>query len=415
MNSYFVTSNDIKNGPSSNLNITHADGDYLYTPSKKYLDLRSGLWNVSLGYNKELTNRMKARFDNVLDNQIPYIDINSYDTPDYNLYASSLLGFMNDGVEKSDFKSVTFTNSGSEGVEIGVKISQDFAKHVKKEGNKIIVFKNSYHGTFFGSMSVSHKFFGLEHAYETANNVIIVDPPINEQGLNNILNTIETNHLNISSFIIEPILGSGGSISIASEYLEEIVSFCKKYEVLTIFDEVSTGFYRTGDRFAHTSLKNKPNVVILSKSINNGALPFGAVIIDDYTYRCLEKQNINHFSTQSGNVLGISSAITTLEYYIENEQQIKHNVQEIEKLVYLYSSKYSVDITGKGAMFSIPINELEKVIRIRETLKNMGILVYIYENIDNTSGITIHPNLLINQKKLEMALNILFRKVAENL
>lgn len=415
MKSFFITSAAIDKGPSSNLNIIKAKGDSLYSDSKQFLDLRSGLWNVSLGYNSELIMNIKSQFEIILENKLPYLDINSYNNPVYSAYSSSLLNFMNEGETRGTFTSATYTNSGSEGVEIAVKISQDYARYHGKMNNKIIVFKNSYHGSFFGSMSVSHKFFGLDSAYQTSNNVFVVDPPSNDVELNNIIDLMEANHTDISSIIIEPVLGSGGSITINDKYLETLLSLSNRLNILTVFDEVSTGFLRLGERFSFSQLERKPNIVVLSKSINNGVLPFGAVVIDEFTYSCLEDKNINHFSTQSGNLLCISSAIETLKYFIEYEEEIKLNVQKIESIIRGSSKQYSLDINGRGAMYSIPINDTHKVILIREALKKAGILVYVYENINNTSGITIHPNLLMDLKRLENSVNIIFRKVTEYL
>jgi len=410
MKSYFITSNSIEKGPSSGINVVKGDADFLYDHSKKYLDLRSGLWNVSLGYNNTLLKKIKEEFGLILDNGIPYLDINSYHHDYYDEYSKRILKFMD---EDDVFVSASFTTGGSEGVEMSVKISHDFANSVGKNNKKIIIFKNSYHGTFFGSMSVSHKFFGLKHSYETVNDVIIVEPPKNEEDLKNISSIIYDNRDDIASFIIEPVLGSAGSINIKEEYLDRIIGLCKECDILTIFDEVSTGFYRTGERFAFTNLHQKPNIVILSKSINNGIVPFGVIVVDKYTYRHLQNQNINHFSTQSGNLLGVTSALVTLDFFQQNENIIKENVKLINSTMLELSQLNSVFVNGRGAMFSVPVENVSKAVRIRDSLKQMGILVYIYHNTDDSSGITIYPNLLMNPKELEKSLKIIFRKMRD--
>lgn len=409
MRKYFLTDNEDKNSPpSTNLNITKAIDSFIYEGTKKFLDLRSGLWNVGLGYKKELYLKVEDEFSCILRKGIPYIDINSYNNDTYNIYSEKLLNFVNND---NDFITMAYTNSGSEGIEMAVKISHDYARTQNKKDNKIMIFKNSYHGTFFGSMSVSHKFFDLEHSYETVNPVILCDVPHNELDLLKIKKTLLKMKNEITSFILEPILGSGGSIEIDKSFLEEIIKMCKENNILVFFDEVSTGFYRSGDKFAFSSLKEKPNAVILSKSLNNGILPFGAILIDSYIDNLLNIQNINHFSTQTGNMLAIASANVTLDFYMSNEKAIEKNVKKINEIIMRKSQLSNIKVNGRGAMFSIPLKSITITRRFKSELQKMGIVVYSFENTDGTSGITLYPNLLIEESLWEKSIEVIVRKI----
>ena len=404
---YFIGSNGIGDPSSFNVNVSKAKDSYLYDENHKYIDLRSGLWNVSLGYNSKLYNSVKKEFNSLLDRGVPYVDINAFNHELYEGYASELLAFM----DNKKYKAITYTTSGSEAVEMSVKISHDIAKILNKKSDKIVIFKNSYHGTFFGSMTVSHHFNGMKDAYNLVNDVIVVEPPQNEADLVEILSIINESKDEIASFIIEPVVGSGGCIVIKKPYLERIIEECENHCILTIFDEISTGFYRTGTRFSFSLLNHKPNIVLLSKSINNGIVPFGVLAIDKGTYNYLKIKNINHFSTQSGNLLGVVSAKVTLDYWRNYEIEVINNVQYIESSMQYMINKYDIKVNGVGAMYSIPINDFNHSLRLMDELKKMGILVYAYHNPDETSGITIFPNLLMDRELWERALNIVFKKV----
>ncbi|MGQ0515528.1 aminotransferase class III-fold pyridoxal phosphate-dependent enzyme, partial [Bacillus sp. D-CC] len=111
-----------------------------------------------------------------------------------------------------------------------------------------------------------------------------VKTPQNRDDEDHVLNFIEENHQNISAFLFEPIIGSGGVYIFNKEFIKKLLSTFKKFNILLIFDEVATGFYRTGNRFFFKELGVTPDILILSKSINNGILPFGAVVISKLKY-----------------------------------------------------------------------------------------------------------------------------------
>lgn len=409
MNHYFIGSNKIGKPSTLDIEVTKAEGEYLYSQSQKYLDLRSGLWNVNLGYNQSFYQEVKKEFEELLDKGLPYLDINAFSHPLYEKYAVQLLEFL----ECEKYRAVSFTTSGSEAVELSVKISHDLAKLLQKKANKIVIFKDSYHGTFFGSMTVSHHFNDAKDAYSLVNDIIVVNPPTNEEELILILKMLKDNSEEIVSFIMEPVVGSGGCKVIRDIYLDKIVACCNSVGILSIFDEISTGFYRTGEKFALTSLNNKPNIVLLSKSINNGILPFGAIIIDKKIHQLLTIKNVNHFSTQTGNLLGLVSAKVALEHFQDKQSVISANVKKLEEVINEYKINMGIEVNGKGAMYSVPLNDFYTSNQIMQSLKKIGILVYAYHNTDGSSGITIFPHLMLPEEKWSQGLQIIFDKVVK--
>ena len=142
------------NGAYSNVTMydfkpVRADESYLFDKqNRKYLDLRSGLWNTSLGYSTKIYTEVSRQFRQFLEKKIPYIDIHSFQHEIYDEVAQKILQLTG-----QRFSRVLFTNSGSENTELALKI----ADYISKKGrhNRILAFKDSYHGTFFGGVSVS--------------------------------------------------------------------------------------------------------------------------------------------------------------------------------------------------------------------------------------------------------------------
>lgn len=407
-NKYVIPMGSLVNNSFLNINVKRAEGNYLISESgKKYIDLRSGLWNVSLGYNKDLYKEVSETFSSLLSLGIPYLDIHSYNHPIYNDYAKKLLDFMNDQME-TNFTRVFYTNSGSEGTELSVKIIDHLATNKKKD---ILAFKEGYHGTFFAGMSVSGLDQEVTSDYRLPSGVTFLDCPINPDKLREIELLIEEKGDNIIAFFMEPIIGSSGTITMPQKYIEKIISICKQKNIIVVFDEVATGFYRTGRKFYYTYLEETPDIVIMSKGINNGILPFGAVVINNEIEQKLEKKHIEHFSTQNGNILSLASALKVLEYYQKHEKSIVENIYTINKLIIETLNYTDINYRIIGLMLSISINDSFKTVQIVQHLLKMGIIVYHYDDLKGNSGLTIFPPFFIDLKKFKQALTIIIERL----
>ncbi|EOO13479.1 MULTISPECIES: aminotransferase class III-fold pyridoxal phosphate-dependent enzyme [Bacillus cereus group] len=409
--SYSVPMGTLDQKPLFNINVKRMEGPYIFDNfGKKYLDLRSGLWNVSLGYNVELYAEVEKTFSEILKQGIPFLDINSYQHEIYNEYASSLLDFINDN--KSSFSKIFYTNSGSEGTELSIKLTRHFSGR-----NKIIVsFREGYHGTFFGGMSVSGIDQEITNVYEPkVKDFEFLTYPTDNLSLENIISYLTENADRIAAFFLEPIIGSSGTLTIPNKYLDRIMKICKENNILIVFDEVATGFYRTGSRFKYHELNYDPDILILSKGINNGILPFGVVAINEKVIKELQSSHIEHFSTQNGNILGISSALQTLSFYRNNEAFIAGQVKKIESLYKNMLSLKNIEFRGQGNMLSIPLKDLTTTYRILDRLRNFGVLTYYYNSpILNESGLTIFPPLLIEEERLQKALYIIIKSIEQS-
>jgi len=392
----------LRNDTLHNINLISGIKSKLIDVNKKsYIDLNSGLWNVTLGYNEELNKSFKKAFSEILDNNLPYIDMTSYYHSLYEEVSEMLIDFIN----KDNLKKVIFTNSGSESIEGAIKIVNSIS-----EKNKIVSFSNSYHGTFYGDMSIS----GLTQEVNKNkridySNRIVLDFPNNASEEEDLFHFIEDNKDEISSFFIEPVISSGGIHFRSLEFYENLLKLCNKFNIITVFDEVATGFYKSGEKFFIDKLSNTPDIVCLSKSINNGVLPSGAIILNNKMIEFLENKTIKHMSTQNGNLLVISSIKETLKYYNKHHDILLNNVKEIEKITKDICNMNGIDCRSTGTMVAIPIKK-DDINPLIESLRNSGILVY--RHITKTgNGLTLFPHINIEIGEYEKALKFIIKRV----
>src|SRR5690606_33992332 len=131
-------------------------------------------------------------------------------------------------------------------------------------------------------------------------------------------NLLKTN--DIAAFIFEPIVqGAGGMLMHSPEILSEMIGLCQQYGVLTIADEVFTGFGRTGKLFAVDYLDNKPDIICLSKGITGGFMPLGITAVADKVYQAFysdnKKHTFLHGHSYTGNPLACAAANASLDLF----------------------------------------------------------------------------------------------------
>lgn len=282
-NSYWQPLNMANGGLG--IEITRGEQAHLYDSNgKKYVDGYSGLWNVTLGYNDE--DIIEAIVRQV--KQLPYVNPITLKTPIVSEVSDILCKITHDNISK-----IVYTCSGSEAIEAAIKISRKYSAMKGKNRKKIAVMENSYHGSYYGSMSASNYeeaekegygpmlegFISLPLPFSRKKKGNVLDDKEKQYLLQQLEEILETNKDTLCSIIIEPVLASGGVIPLFPEYIYKISEFCKTNDILFVCDEVATGFWRTGSIFCFKKYNIKPDIITISKGINNGYLPLGAVCI----------------------------------------------------------------------------------------------------------------------------------------
>lgn len=265
---------------------------------------------------------------------------------------------------------VFYSDNGSTAVEAAIKMALQFWWNKGEQRNKVIAFRDAYHGDTFGSMSISARGVFTEPYQSLLFDVLFVDTPVKgkEEAALQQFNAIVKEHSStIAAFIFEPlVLGSAGMLMYSAKMLDEFVSLCKENNILTIADEVMTGFGRTGKFLATDYCKNKPDIICLSKGITGGFLPFAATTCTQKIYDAFlsdEKYKmLFHGHSYTGNPLGCAAGIASLEVFedgnvMERIAHITERHKEFQQKVSVYKSVKEVRQTGTIVAIEIETGE----------------------------------------------------------
>ena len=295
------------------INIIRSEGSYYFDENgNKYIDGISSWWVNLHGHSH------------------PYIAQKVYEQLNTNAH-SIFSGFTHPGaIELSErllnhlptnFSKVFFSDNGSTSVEVALKMTLQYFHNQNKSKTKIIAFENAYHGDTFGAMSVSARGVFTAPFQNLLFDVEFIPTPTpgNEQLAVDELNALIERYgkSSIAGFIFEPlVLGSGGMLMYSEQVLDEMLGLCKANNIITIADEVMTGFGRTGRFLATDYCQNKPDIICLSKGITGGFLPFAATTCTAEIYEAFlssdKAKMFFHGHSYTANPLGCAAGIASI-------------------------------------------------------------------------------------------------------
>lgn len=405
------------------LKFTRGEGIYVFDEhGKRYINAASGVWNLSLGLGNE---QVKTAMVNQLDSMSFFPLFYYSHDPAINLAARLIK------LSRCNFNKVFLTCSGSEGVDLAIKTAILYHCILQYENKNIIVsLDHSYHGTTYASLSAS----GLENnrcfkILPRLDNFKIISSPYcyrcpcgsafpdcQLKCVIELENLFQSQASNIAALIVEPVLASAGNVVPPEPYFSKIQKLCRDYNVLLIVDEVATGLGRCGEYFASDLFGIKPDILIVSKGLNAGYLPIGAVLFSERIISVLAENQvlIPHGSSQDGNPIACTAALATLNYI--HEAKLLNYVQTLSKQ--LFTMMQSTlrqpivgDIRGIGLMLSIELVEdkktkisppFSKIIDVMLNCIKKGLLVYPFDK-----GISIFPPLNTRNEDAEEIVSIL--------
>lgn len=302
--------------------IVRAKGVYLYAEDgSSYLDAISSWWvNLHGHAHPYIVEKIRSQAE-VLEHVI-FADFTH--APAVEL-GSRLLSILPGGMSK-----VFYSDNGSTAVEVALKIALQYWHNRNTLKTKVICFKNSYHGDTFGAMSAAGRNEFNRPFWKHLFDVESIEPPLKGQEdrsliqLQSILKKGE-----IACFIFEPlVLGSGGMVIYPPDGLSRLIQYCRQHDVLTIADEVMTGFGRTGTLFASEQVSEKPDLICLSKGLTGGFLPLGVTACTGAVFNAFLGDHLHqaflHGHSYTANPLACSSALASLDLLLEdccNEQR----------------------------------------------------------------------------------------------
>jgi adenosylmethionine---8-amino-7-oxononanoate aminotransferase len=265
---------------------------------------------------------------------------------------------------------IFYSDNGSTAVEVGLKMALQYWSNLGYKKKKFIAFENAYHGDTFGGMSV-----GARNVFNQAFENLLFDVihiPLPDSGnIEQIKDTLQlwfTQHDDIAGFIFEPLIqGAAGMQMYQANHLDELIKLCREHQIITIADEVMTGFGRTGKFFACDYLVHKPDIICLSKGLTGGYMPLGVTSCAEFIYdACVSEDKTKtffHGHSYTANPTACSAALASLDL-MEKEETWK-SITEISESHLQFKMQIEnhlliKDIRVLGTVLAIELNNGEK-------------------------------------------------------
>jgi len=293
--------------------------------------------------------------------------------------------------ENSFGKMVYFVNSGAEANEVAIKLARKWGVLNKKGANRIITFKNSFHGRTMTTLTATgqKKFHNLLNpkmpgfVYAKYNDIKDVKSKIGKK---------------TAAVLIEPVQAEGGVYVPSKKFLKELQKLCKLKKVLLIVDEVFTGMGRTGYLFAHQGFGIKPDIMTLGKGLGGG-LPLSAVVVSPALSRVFKPGD--HGTTMGGNPAACAAGAVVIKKVKKIVNKVRKNgdyfISELKKI----KSPFIKEIRGKGLLVGVEVKgDASKV--VEKAFKRNLIINCAKPNI-----IRMVPPLIVTKKEIDKAVGIL--------
>ncbi len=302
--------------------IVDAEGVYLYTRERRMIDSVSSWWSVIHGYKHPALNQVlvdqAGRFSHVMLGGLTH-------APAQQLAEN--LGQWLPGELAYSF----FSDSGSVAVEVALKMAlQYFMNRGQTQRTMILALEHAYHGDTFKTMEAGDDadYHFVLQAYGPSRHVVHIPteiPALEEAFL--------TYHDRLNCLLVEPLLqGAGGMRMYDVSFLQRARALCDQYGVLLIFDEVATGFGRTGNRFVADLVQ--PDILVLGKALTGGYLGHAVTVASRKVYEgfyddCPEHA-LMHGPTFMGNALACRLALQSIALFEEQDYLAK--IRRIEQI-----------------------------------------------------------------------------------
>lgn len=346
------------------ISISHAEGPFFYsTENRRYIDFISGIAVSTLGHrHPAVVEALRKQLDKHLHVMV-YGEFIQKPQADF---AGLIASVMPESLDR-----IYFVNSGTEANEGALKLAK---KHTGR--TRLIAFRDSYHGDTHGSLSVTGRDVYRDPYLPLLPDVHFFD--FNDDAVLEAINT-ET-----AAVIMEPIQGEGGIIPSDPEWLKKVRAACTKAGACLIFDEIQSGFGRTGDLFAFMGYNVVPDILTIAKAMGGG-MPIGGIVSSSRIFESfMYNPPLNHVTTFGGHPMSCAAGYAALKFTLENN--LPERAHDIEKKIRKGLALEGVqEIRGKGAMLGMVLESFEMTKFVVEKCLDKGLLL----------GWTLHSNTLV--------------------
>lgn len=309
----------------ANIAITKAKGCVLFDDNgNEYIDAIASWYTCMYGHcNDFIVNRIQQQLK-----QLHHVVFSSLTHQPAIELSEALINILPNNQQK-----LFFSDNGSTSVEVAIKMALQYYANKGEKRQTLIAFENGFHGDTFGAMSTS----GLS-VYNGAFKDFFLNvkriPTPNGNNTDAVLNQLKAiiQSEAVALFIYEPLVQGAAAMTMHdSNGLNTILTYCKQQGVITIADEVMTGFGKTGKHFASLHLQQQPDIICLSKALTAGIMPMGITSCTQDIYNAFYSDKITkgffHGHTYSANPLACTAALAGIE--LLQSEAIQHNIKNI--------------------------------------------------------------------------------------
>ena len=379
--------------------------------SEKLIDAISSWWCVIHGYSHPAINAVAK---NQIDH-FSHVMLGGLTHQPAKLLSEKLKVISPQGLDH-----VFFSDSGSVGVEVALKMAIQFWKNKNfNQKNRIGALAKAYHGDTCGAMSVGDPEEGMHALFQgIVPEQLFVDSPTHgfipdRDQLILELERLEAffvqNHLQLAAFIVEPLMqAAGGFVFYSPEYLRRLRKLCDDYQVLLIFDEVATGFGRTGTLFAADQVGISPDLMVLGKGLTAGYVGLAATLASDEIFQAFyadeERKAFMHGPTFMGNALACSIALKSIALFEDGccLEKIKKIETILQNRLLSFVSSDVKNCRVLGATGVIEVNAVSSLEGIQEYAKEQGVWLRPFDRYLYTM-----PPYIITEKELHRVLDVM--------
>jgi acetylornithine/succinyldiaminopimelate/putrescine aminotransferase len=366
------------------LEIVRAEGDFLFdVDGKKYVDLISGISVSNVGHRHPKV--IKA----IHEQLEKYMHVMVYgefiQAPQVKL-AEKIAQLL-----PPTLNSTYFTNSGAEAIEGALKL----AKRITGRG-EMMSFENAYHGSTHGALSIMGSEF-----FKTAFRPLLPGTSLLRY---NHVGDLKKINSNVACVVVEPLQGEAGAIVPSEGFLEALRKRCDETGTLLIFDEIQTGFGRTGKMFGFEHGNAIPDIIVFAKGLGGG-LPIGAFVSSRENMHLLsENPVLGHITTFGGNAVCCAAALATIETIID--EKLLEGIEAREKII-LETLQHSAikELRGKGLLYAAVLEDGEKVKAVIQQCIAKGVITDWFVFCDH--ALRIAPPLNVDEDVLREACRVI--------
>jgi adenosylmethionine-8-amino-7-oxononanoate aminotransferase len=379
---------------------------------EKIIDGMSSWWSTIHGYNvPELNDAIKNQLQNM-----SHVMFGGLTHEPAIKLAKKLVDLTHESLAY-----VFFSDSGSVSVEVAMKMALQFHQsqnNTKK--TKFLSLEKGYHGDTLGTMSICDPITGMHTIFKDVlhKNLFAPSPtcsydePWDDKYIATCRDIIEQNHETIAAVILEPIVQGAGGMNIYSpEYLKQIKLLCDKYDLLLIFDEIATGFGRTGKLFAYEHANVIPDILCVGKALTGGYVSLAATITNIKVVKGVETNSniLMHGPTFMGNPLACSVANASLELLTSSpwQERVKNIEQTLKENLSTCSELDIVkEVRVLGAIGVVELNKNVDLAWMSKEFVKEGVWIRPFLNM-----VYIMPPFVIQKAELEKLTTALYNVV----